>query len=77
MFVAISVPQFGVVMSLLGAFSAFTLCVTGPLAVELAINGGTKQRGWRGTLDVVLLVASVLMGGWGTISCILNQLERL
>lgn len=68
--VAIAVPEFGVIMSLLGAFSAFTLCVIGPLAAHIAINGRT-------TKDVILLVLSIGMGAWGTGACVLDQLGRL
>lgn len=68
--VAIAVPDFGVIMSLLGAFSAFTICVIGPLAAQIAINGKT-------TKDVVLLVLSIGMGAWGTGACVLDQLSWL
>lgn len=69
-FVSIAIPEFGVIMSLLGAFSAFTLCVIGPLAAEMAINGRTRK-------NVVLLILSIVMGAWGTGAVVLNQLERV
>lgn len=69
-FVAIAVPEFGVIMSLLGAFSAFTLWVIGPLAAEMAINGRT-------TKNMILLVLSIGMGAWGTASCVLDQLSKV
>lgn len=72
---AIYVPQFGIIMSLLGAFSAFALCATGPLAAEIAVNGGPRVRGWRGWLDVALFIASLSMGGWGTICAIWDQVR--
>ena len=58
-------------MGILGAFSAFTLCVIGPLAAKLAIYGAS---GWTGVMDVMLLILAVTMATWGTVSCVLNQM---
>lgn len=64
-------------MSLLGACCAFAICATGPLATEIVLNGGYARRGWKGGLDVTLLVMSVLMGAWGTISAVWGQIDQI
>jgi len=64
--VAIAMPQFGVVMGLLGAFSAFTLCIIGPLAAKL-IMFETMSK-WERGLDGSLLLVSIVMAIWGTMA---------
>ncbi|KAF9512881.1 hypothetical protein BS47DRAFT_1297084 [Hydnum rufescens UP504] len=72
--VAVVVPQFGTVMSILGAFCAFSLCVIGPLAAKLTIYRAT---GWSTARDWCLFVISVVMCVWGTVACVLNREEGL
>ncbi|KAF8761065.1 Transmembrane amino acid transporter protein [Rhizoctonia solani] len=58
--VAILFPEFGVVMAFLGAFSAFMLCVIGPICAKSALNRKVE------VLDAFLLVVAVGMAGAGT-----------
>ncbi|CEL57373.1 Vacuolar amino acid transporter 1 OS=Saccharomyces cerevisiae (strain ATCC 204508 / S288c) GN=AVT1 PE=1 SV=1 [Rhizoctonia solani AG-1 IB] len=58
--VAILFPEFGVVMAFLGAFSAFMLCVIGPICAKAALNRKLE------VLDAFLLVIAVGMAGLGT-----------
>ncbi|CAE6480796.1 unnamed protein product [Rhizoctonia solani] len=58
--VAILFPEFGVVMAFLGAFSAFMLCVIGPICAKTAMNRKLE------VLDAVLLVVAVGMAASGT-----------
>jgi vesicular inhibitory amino acid transporter len=58
--VSILVPEFSSVMAFLGSFSAFMLCVIGPVAAKSAIVGR-----W-GVWDALLLVVAIVMAVWGT-----------
>lgn len=58
--VSILVPEFSSMMAFLGAFSAFLLCVIGPVSAKIALNG--RANLW----DVFLLVTAVVMATWGT-----------
>ncbi|CAE6527549.1 unnamed protein product [Rhizoctonia solani] len=58
--VAILFPEFGVVMAFLGAFSAFMLCVIGPICAKAALNKKLE------VLDASLLVIAIAMAGAGT-----------
>ncbi|KAG8737451.1 hypothetical protein FRC10_008168 [Ceratobasidium sp. 414] len=58
--VAILFPAFGAVMAFLGAFSAFMLCVIGPICAKAAL----ARR--MGVVDGVLLVIAVGMAAAGT-----------
>ncbi|KZT59702.1 hypothetical protein CALCODRAFT_430659 [Calocera cornea HHB12733] len=59
---AILIPSFSIVMSFLGAFSAFLLCVIGPVSAKCAVEGRWK---WY---DVIILVVACLMALTGTIA---------
>ena len=58
--VAILFPAFGAVMAFLGAFSAFMLCVIGPICAKAALE---RRMGW---VDRVLLGVGVAMAAAGT-----------
>ncbi|KAJ6501847.1 transmembrane amino acid transporter protein-domain-containing protein, partial [Mycena vulgaris] len=58
--VSILVPEFSAAMAFLGSFSAFVLCVIGPIAAKVAINGRC------GVFDGVVMALAVVMGVWGT-----------
>ncbi|KAG8903037.1 hypothetical protein FRB99_003807 [Tulasnella sp. 403] len=58
--VAIYVPDFSTSMTFLGAFSAFALCVIGPLAAKMAIERRVT------ILDCLLIVIAVIMAVWAT-----------
>ncbi|KAG9100534.1 hypothetical protein FRC06_004039 [Ceratobasidium sp. 370] len=58
--VAILFPAFGAVMAFLGAFSAFMLCVIGPICAKAAL----ARR--IGVVDGVLLAIAVVMAAAGT-----------
>lgn len=60
--VSILVPEFSIVMAFLGSFSAFMLCVIGPISAKSAMLGR-----W-GVWDIILLVIAVVMAAWGTIA---------
>ncbi|KAJ1311803.1 hypothetical protein OPQ81_010268 [Rhizoctonia solani] len=58
--VAILFPEFGVVMAFLGAFTAFMLCVIGPICAKAALDRKLE------VLDGVLLVIAAGMAAAGT-----------
>ncbi|KAF8585587.1 hypothetical protein K439DRAFT_1646593 [Ramaria rubella] len=60
--VSILVPQFSTVMAFLGSFSAFVLCVIGPICAKVAIEG---RCSWY---DGILLAVSIMFAIWGTIA---------
>jgi len=60
--VSILIPQFSSLMAFLGSFSAFVICVIGPICAKIAMTGRCQ---WY---DAVLLGVSTLMAVWGTFS---------
>jgi vesicular inhibitory amino acid transporter len=60
--VSILVPEFSSVMAFLGSFSAFMLCVIGPVSAKSALAG--RWSVW----DVLLLIVAVIMAVWGTVA---------
>src|SRR5437588_7704844 len=60
--VSIIVPEFSSLMAFLGSFSAFTLCVIGPISAKIALEGKC------GFVDASLLAVATLMATWGTIA---------
>lgn len=60
--VSILVPQFSSLMAFLGSFSAFVICVIGPISAKVAMTGRCE---WS---DAALLGVSTLMAVWGTLS---------
>ncbi|KAH0838448.1 transmembrane amino acid transporter protein-domain-containing protein [Lanmaoa asiatica] len=60
--VSILIPQFSSLMAFLGSFSAFVICVIGPISAKIAMTGRCQ---WY---DAVLLGVSTLMVVWGTFS---------
>ncbi|KAG9314517.1 transmembrane amino acid transporter protein-domain-containing protein [Chiua virens] len=60
--VSILVPQFSSLMAFLGSFSAFVICVIGPISAKIAMTGKCH---WY---DAGLLGVSTLMAVWGTFS---------
>jgi len=59
---SILVPEFGTMMAFLGSFSAFVICVIGPISAKIALDGRCQ---WY---DATLLGVSILMAVWGTYS---------
>lgn len=60
--VSIFFPDFSSMMAFLGSFSAFMLCVIGPVSAKIALQ---KKCGiW----DAILLAIAVVMAIWGTVS---------
>ncbi|KAI0068476.1 hypothetical protein BV25DRAFT_1846580 [Artomyces pyxidatus] len=57
--VSILVPDFSSMMAILGSFSAFIMCVIGPVAAKMALKQGTR---W----DVVFLLTAITMAAWGS-----------
>ncbi|KAF7316812.1 Aa-trans domain-containing protein [Mycena chlorophos] len=64
--VSIYVPEFSAAMAFLGSFSAFVLCVIGPIAAKIALNGRC------GVFDGVVGVLAVVMAVWGTYAAFLE-----
>ncbi|KAK6977041.1 aa-trans domain-containing protein [Favolaschia claudopus] len=60
--VSILVPEFSAAMAFLGSFSAFVLCVIGPVAAKIAL----ERR--CGLFDGVLMAVAVVMAAWGTVA---------
>ncbi|KAF7312363.1 Aa-trans domain-containing protein [Mycena indigotica] len=58
--VSIYVPEFSAAMAFLGSFSAFVLCVIGPIAAKIALTGRLT------VFDGVVGACAVVMGVWGT-----------
>ncbi|KAG8979198.1 hypothetical protein FRB90_008194, partial [Tulasnella sp. 427] len=58
--VAIFVPDFTTSMAFLGAFSAFALCVIGPLAAKMSIE---RRVTWY---DSLMVVIATIMAAWAT-----------
>ncbi|KAG2077126.1 hypothetical protein BDR04DRAFT_1089441 [Suillus decipiens] len=60
--VSILVPEFSSLMAFIGAFSAFMLCVIGPISAKISLEGRYSLT------DVLLLVMAVVMATWGTLA---------
>ncbi|KAJ7743332.1 transmembrane amino acid transporter protein-domain-containing protein [Mycena metata] len=58
--VSIWVPEFSAAMAFLGSFSAFVLCVIGPIAGKIALERKC------GVFDGFVLVLAIVMAIWGT-----------
>ena len=58
--VSVLVPEFSAMMAFLGSFSAFLICVIGPVSAKVAMTGRC------GMWDGLLLVIAVVMAAWGT-----------
>ncbi|EJD55658.1 hypothetical protein AURDEDRAFT_49921 [Auricularia subglabra TFB-10046 SS5] len=58
--VAVLVPDFSASMAFLGSFSAFVLCVLGPIMAKVGVEGRV------GVLDAILLAISTAMAAAGT-----------
>ncbi|KAG7099387.1 hypothetical protein E1B28_001242 [Marasmius oreades] len=58
--VSIAVPEFSAMMAFLGSFSAFMLCIIGPVAAKVALEREC------GLADGVILAIGVVMAVWGT-----------
>ncbi|KAI0036699.1 transmembrane amino acid transporter protein-domain-containing protein [Vararia minispora EC-137] len=57
--VSIFLPDFGAMMAILGAFTTFLLCIIGPLAAKMSLEGFNMR-------DSLFLVIAVPMAVWGT-----------
>ena len=58
--VSIIIPEFDSVMAFLGSFSAFLICVIGPLSAKARLVG---RLTWD---DYVIYAIAVIMAIWGT-----------
>lgn len=67
--VSILVPEFSSMMAFLGSFSAFLLCVIGPVSAKVALTRYCSL--WDGTL----LVLAAVMATWGTIAAFWSTAE--
>lgn len=64
--VSVAVPDFSALMAFLGSFSAFMICVIGPLAANIAITGKCT------IFDGTVLVLAIAMAVWGTVAAFLS-----
>ncbi|KAJ8702818.1 hypothetical protein PTI98_001503 [Pleurotus ostreatus] len=62
--VSIYVPEFSAVMAFLGAFSAFVLCVIGPIGAKISLAGKCQ---W---FDAIILIGASVMAIWGTVAAV-------
>ena len=58
--VSVAVPEFSAMMAFLGSFSAFVLCIIGPVVAKVALERKC------GTTDALILLVGVTMAVWGT-----------
>ena len=64
--VSISVPDFSALMAFLGSFSAFMICVIGPIGANIAISGKCTF------FDGLTLGLATIMAVWGTVAAFLS-----
>lgn len=67
--VSILVPNFGTIMAILGSFSVFALCVTGPIAAKMSLEKGIV------VVDVMILMSSMVMAVWGTAAAVWSTIR--
>jgi vesicular inhibitory amino acid transporter len=60
--VSILLPEFSSTMAFLGSFSAFIICVIGPISAKVALAGRI------GALDAIFLATASVMATWGTVA---------
>ena len=58
--------MYSAMMAILGSFTAFLLCVIGPIGAKLSLEG-------RNTKDIIFLVISTAMAAWGTCVAIMSE----
>lgn len=64
--VSILIPEFSSMMAFLGSFSAFLLCIIGPITAKVAIAGKC------GVFDGLIVVIAIVMAVWGTVAAFLS-----
>jgi solute carrier family 32 (vesicular inhibitory amino acid transporter) len=60
--VSILVPEFSAVMAFLGSFSAFVICVIGPILAKMMLSRRVD------ILDTIILSIAIVMAIWGTVA---------
>jgi vesicular inhibitory amino acid transporter len=60
--VSILVPDFSSMMAFLGSFSAFIICIIGPISAKVALTGRC------GLFDAFVLFLGCVMAVWGTVA---------
>ncbi|KAG1801426.1 transmembrane amino acid transporter protein-domain-containing protein [Suillus plorans] len=60
--VSILVPEFSSLMAFLGSFSAFMICVIGPISAKIALEGRCSLT------DASFLAIAIVMATWGTLA---------
>ncbi|KAJ3776925.1 transmembrane amino acid transporter protein-domain-containing protein [Lentinula raphanica] len=63
--VSVAVPEFSALMAFLGSFSAFMICIIGPVAAKVAIERKCN------VLDGLILGLGIVMACWGTVAAFL------
>ncbi|VDB99826.1 unnamed protein product [Peniophora sp. CBMAI 1063] len=64
--VSILLPDFSAMMAILGSFTAFLLCVIGPIGAKLSLEG-------RNVKDIIFLVIATAMAAWGSCVAIMSE----
>jgi vesicular inhibitory amino acid transporter len=75
--VALSVPFFGYLMSLVGAFLSVTASVLLPCLCYLKISGTYKKFGFETFAIVVIILGGIVMGIYGTYTSIVDIAKSL
>ena len=70
--VSILIPEFASVMAVLGSTFSFLLCIIGPVAAKIALEGGMRRCGLG---DGLLLGVRVGMAVWGTVCAVESAAE--
>jgi len=65
--VSIAIPEFSQLMAFLGSFSAFLICIIGPISAKIAMERKC------GVFDGLVVVVAVVMAVWGTVAAFLGE----
>lgn len=57
---------FSAMMAILGSFTAFLICVIGPIGAKLSLEGSNSK-------DIVILVIAIAMAAWGSCVAIMSE----
>ncbi|CAI8591817.1 unnamed protein product [Vicia faba] len=75
--VALSIPYFGSLMSLVGAFLSATACILLPCLCYLKISGNYRKLGFETVTIVMIVLVAIVMGVSGTYISIVEIIQNL
>jgi len=75
--VALSVPFFGSLMALVGAFLSVTASILLPCLCYLKISGSYRTFGFETVAIVVIILVGIVMGIYGTYTSVVEILQNL